>query len=304
MPHIIKKLLQFAVIVVLASCSKSENEPKQLSQAERARLSAEYKAAFKVAVMPTLDCLPFYVAKQENLFDSTKIDVRLINFNSQADCDTALIGGSVLGAPGDLIRFKSLKARGVRLDYLIQTETQWQLLASKRARVKRASQLGDKIIGITRNSACKYTVERALRIDKPKQQAYMVQINNVFMRLDMLHNNEIDAIVATEPQATQARLFGANIIYSTEKESLQLGAFAFRSKDIAKDKRKMQLSELLKGYNAAVDSINKNGIKHYSALLKENMKLTDKEIAALSNTKYEYAHKPVAKNLKAAGIKE
>lgn len=292
------------LISAVASCSKSEEEKQQMSRAEKARLQAEYQAAFKVAVMPTLDCLPFYVAKQQELFDTAIIDVRLVGFNSQNDCDTALVGGSVECSVGDLVRFRTLVAKGLQLDYLISTPAQWQLMASRRARVKKASQLGDKIIGLTRHSACSYAFDRAVSLSKPKQQAYTVPMNNVLIRLDMLHNNEIDAIVATEPQATQARLFGANVLYTTAKDALHLGAVAFRSKEMATTKRKSQLAELLRAYNAAVDSINKNGLTPYSAILKENMNMTDKEIAALPKQKYEHARRPGPKDLKAAGIKE
>lgn len=264
-------------------------------------MAAEYKAAFKVAVMPTLDCLPFYVAHQEQLLDTAKVDMRLVSFNSQADCDTALVGGSVECAVGDLVRFHALEGRGAKLDYLIQTPAQWQLLASRRARMKKASQLGDKIIGLTRHSACSYAFDRAVRLSKPKQQAYTVPVNNVIIRLDMLRNSELDAIVATEPQATQARIVGANVLYSTGKEALHLGAVAFRSDEMVK--RKGQLAEVLKAYNAATDSINKNGVAFYSEILKEKMNLTDKEIASLPKLRYEHAHKPAAKDLNVAGIK-
>ncbi len=302
MPKTIRYFLLLALVAALASCSKSDEELRQISRAEKARLAAEYKAAFKVAVMPTLDCLPFFVAYQKQLFDTTKVDVRLVSFNSQNDCDTALVGGSVECSVGDLVRFHALEGRGAKLDYLIQTPAQWQLMASRRARVKKTSQLGDKIIGLTRHSACSYAFDRAVSLSKPKQLAYTVPVNNVQIRLDMLCNNEIDAIVVAEPQATQARLAGANVLYSTDKEALHLGAVAFRSDEMAK--RKSQLAEVLRAYNAAADSINKYGVAHYSDILKEKMNLTDKEIAALPKQRYDHAHKPVAKDLKVAGIKE
>ncbi len=37
---------------------------------EKARQDSIDKASFKVGVMPTLDCLPVFVAQDEKLFDS------------------------------------------------------------------------------------------------------------------------------------------------------------------------------------------------------------------------------------------
>lgn len=293
--------LLLAVVVgaqTISSCSGSSDKTTALSKAEKAKAAAAYKAAFKVGVMPTMDCLPFFVAKECSLFDTTKVDVRLVAFNSEMDCDTALTGGSVECAVGDICRRQYLQAKGAKLDYLIQTNSYWQLLSGKRARVTRASQLGDKIIGITRYSACDMAAGRALQLDKPKQQAYSVQINNVFVRLDMLTNNEIDAIVATEPQATQARLAHARVLYSTDNDALHLGAFAFRRSE----QHDRQIPFVIKGYNAAVDSINKNGFAHYAYILKKYMKLDDKTIAALPKLKYKHASRPMTADLKKGRI--
>ena len=50
-------------------------------------------AALKVAVMPTLDCLPLFVAEHYQLFDTVNGGVRLKMYMSQMDCDTALEQG-------------------------------------------------------------------------------------------------------------------------------------------------------------------------------------------------------------------
>lgn len=34
-----------------------------------------YEAAFKVGVMPTMDCLPIYLLKDSLLYDTTKVDI-------------------------------------------------------------------------------------------------------------------------------------------------------------------------------------------------------------------------------------
>ena len=89
-------------LLLLLGCGPSKQELKE-EQARQARLEkAAYEAAFKVAVMPTLDCLPMFLLKDSLLYDSARIDVQLKLFNAQMDCDTAMIGRSVQAAVSDL----------------------------------------------------------------------------------------------------------------------------------------------------------------------------------------------------------
>ena len=83
-----KKLL-FGIIAALMcfGCGQSYEETKQKTRAQQRRLAREDSAALKIAVMPTLDCLPLFVAEDHQLFD-TIVDIRLKTFTAQMDCDS------------------------------------------------------------------------------------------------------------------------------------------------------------------------------------------------------------------------
>ena len=85
-----KLLIGIIAWLVLAACGQSYEETKRLSRQQRLKLWREDSAALKIAVMPTLDCLPIYVAKERQMFD-TAVDIRLKRYRAQMDCDTALI---------------------------------------------------------------------------------------------------------------------------------------------------------------------------------------------------------------------
>ena len=57
-------------VSLLFACGKSYEEQKRITRAERLRLAREDSLALKVAVMPTLDCLPVYLMKEGMLYDS------------------------------------------------------------------------------------------------------------------------------------------------------------------------------------------------------------------------------------------
>ena len=98
-----KLLIGMVVALLIVGCGQSYDETKRLKQEKRTRELREDSAALKVAVMPTLDCLPLYVAEEREMFD-TIVDIRLKCYTAQMDCDTALQRGRVEMAVSDLVR--------------------------------------------------------------------------------------------------------------------------------------------------------------------------------------------------------
>ena len=85
-------------VLLLMACGKSYEETKREAAENRREAMRRDSSALKVAVLPTLDCLPLYVAEYYQLFDSVHGGVRLKHFNAQMDCDTAIERGRVEGS--------------------------------------------------------------------------------------------------------------------------------------------------------------------------------------------------------------
>ncbi len=286
-----KRLLWIIVAVAaFAACGQSTEERNRLSRAERIRLQKEDSAAFKVAVMPTLDCLPLYVARYHGLFDSLKADVRLRRFTAQMDCDTALAGGSVEAGVTDVVRAQRLVGLGVPLVYVSSTDACWLLIANRNSRIRELKQLYDKMLAMTRYSATDLLADYAVDSAKVKEErVFRVQINDVIVRLEMLRNNEMDAMFLAEPQATAALLVKHNAIMDSRKLGLRLGAIAVRGDRLADTNRKKQLEAFKRAYDMACDSINKYGVGHYRRLVGEFCGV-DAAVADTIGTKMKFTH--------------
>lgn len=285
------------LLLGMAGCGHSEQKQTQLTKQDKARLDSIDRAAFKVGVTPTLDCLPVFVAYEDSLFLHQGVTVHLRRYNAQMDCDTAMMRGRVEGSVTDLIRAARMERKGTALTYPISTNLYWQLIANRKARISDLKQLSDKMIAMTRFSATDYLSDLAVDSGKPKYDVYRVQINDVGIRLRMLINNEMDAMFLPEPQATKARLEQHTVLMDSRDKNLQLGVLAFRKKALQEGSRREQLEKFLKGYNMAVDSINKNGLQKYAALLKKYCGCDDKTIKALPHLKYEHAMEPRKRDL-------
>lgn len=290
-----------AVIIATASCGPSYDEMKRHTKAEQERLRKEDSAALKIGVLPTLDCLPIYVAKERAMFDTAKADIRLVRFMSQIDCDEALKSGHIEGNVTDLVRGQRMKSQGMALDYVTATNVYWQLISNRLARIRRLSQLDDKMLAKTRFSATSLLADYAVDSAKlNRDMVFKIQINDVNLRLQMLLNNEMDAVLLPEPQATVARLYKNPVLMDSRDKDMKLGIIAFNGEKMKDKNRQEQLKEFIRGYNAACDSINKNGLKHYASEIAEYYKIDRKTLNSLPKIKFEHTKAPRQKDISTA----
>ncbi len=261
-------MIMITGMLLLAACGMSYEETKRIARENRLEALRRDSAALKIAVMPTLDCLPLYVAEQHQLYDTAFGGVRLKYFKAQIDCDTALMRRRVEGAVSDLVRTKRMERQGMKMRYATVTNAYWQLVTNRNARIRQLKQLDDKMVAMTRYSITDMLTDRAIdSVKLDRDRVYKVQINDVDVRLLMLQNNEIDALWLTEPQATVARTMKHPVVLDTRDLSLQPGVLVFREQEMRRQARGKQFDLFMKAYNQACDSIRKYGIRHYRDLI-------------------------------------
>lgn len=293
-----KKIIYVVLILFLcASCLTRQTKRAKISTDKQKQQQAR-AAALKIGVLPTLDCLPLFIAKEQGMYRALHTDVRLVEFTAQMDADTAIMGTSVEGMVSDLIRTERLQHKQhLPLQYITATGMQWQLISNKKARIKQLNQLGDKMIAMTRYSATDYLTDQALKGVKTKAQVFRVQINDVHIRLQMLLNNEMDAMWLPQPQATTAKLYHHRIINTNQVPNIQLGVIAFSTHKIKSKQRQLQVKAFIKAYNRAVDSINTHGIQHYLPIIIKYCGTNEQTVKALPSIKYQQVQKPKQKDI-------
>ena len=289
-----------ATICLISGCGQSYEETKRITRAQRLKMLREDSAALKVAVLPTLDCLPIYLAKDHQLFD-TVVDIRLKKFTAQMDIDTALTNNRVQLGVTDLVRAERMKKEGADLEYLAMTNAYWQLITNRVARITDLKHLDDKMLAMTRYSVTDMLGELAVDSAKLKpEQVFRIQINDVNVRLKMLENNEMDALLMTEPQAAQARLLKHKVLLDSRKMDLQMGAIVMQGKGMDDKNRKRQMEVFIKGYQAACDSINTFGIAHYRDLIVKYCQVKSEAVELLDKNKFVGLAKPRQQDIERA----
>jgi NitT/TauT family transport system substrate-binding protein len=277
-----KKLLWIIVTICLVvGCSESYEETKRITRAQRLKAMREDSAALKVAVLPTLDCLPIYLAKEHQMFD-TAVDIRLKLFTAQMDIDTALVNNRVEVGVSDLVRIERLKKQGDSLRYLTSTNAYWQLVTNRGARILDLKHLDDKMLAMTRYSVTDLLGDLAVDSAKLKtERVFRIQINDVNVRLKMLENNEMDALILTEPQAAAARMLKHKVLMDTRKLDMEMGVVVSQWKGMDEENRAKQLRAFMRGYNKACDSINQYGIESYAQLIAKYCRVKPEAVAQI-----------------------
>ena len=290
-----------AGLLILIGCGQSYEETKRLTRAQRMKLAREDSAALKIAVMPTLDCLPLYIAKDHQLFD-TIVDIRLKRYTAQMDCDTAMMRGRVEGLVTDLVRAERMIQLGTPLRYVASTDAYWLLISNRNQRITQLKHLDDKMLAMTRYSVTDFLGDLVVDSAKLKtERVFRIQVNDVYVRLKMLENNEMDALLLTEPQATQALLKKHKVLLDTRQEDIRMGVIAFRAKGMDDQNRKKQMEVFMRGYNDACDSINKFGVRHYKDVIRKYYVISESALKNLPDTlKFNHAEAPRQKDVELA----
>lgn len=284
-------------MTIFSGCGISNKEQKEKTRIAAAEVRRLDSLAFKMAVTPTLDCLPLFVAKDCRLFDTLGVQVHLKEMNAQMDIDEALRKGQVEGGVTDVMRAQRLMSKGVHLSYITATNAYWQLFSNKKARIKELRQLGDKKIAMTRYSATDYLANVAVDSVKPDNPVFRIQINDVIVRLKMLLNNEMDAVLLPEPQATTARIEKHPMHMDSRSKDLRLGALVVTDRVNRDERRRQQLDAFKKAYDLACDSINQRGLKHYARIIKKYCQTDDRTVAALPTLTYSHITPPREKDI-------
>ncbi len=264
------------LIFLLSACGGKSEE-----QIRREALAAD-SAALKIATMPTLDCLPLYVAQMYGLADSMGLDLRLVPFQAHMDQDTAMLRGRVEGMFTDSVRaWRMERVLHKKLRRVAKTPLTWQLLTAGRSRVKELKQIDDKLVAMTRHSSTDMLTRWAAdsaHIDTMK--LYRIQVNNINVRYDMLTTGMVDVAWLPEPLASVARKAGCRVLLDS-KGRLEPGVLVVSDSIMRDSTRRRQVEVMTALYNRGVDSIAKRGLRHYSSLISQYCNVAPEQLSAL-----------------------
>ena len=281
--------------VVMLSCRDGATPAAPAEAKQPVRHDSAVQAGLRVALLPTLDCLPFFYAGETGIYDSLGLSVELRTFGAQADCDTALLGTWADVSASDLVTVRLQRRRGHAVSAVAATDGRWSLVVSRLLRVRRLSQAKERMVAVARQSYADYLTSEALQSEgMGYDDVCRPQINALRLRLDMLYNDQVDLSVLPEPQASAARALGHRVIYTGR---VAMGCIAAKDSVLADTVRAARVRLLLRGYDEAVARLNKGGKSVALPLLHRVYELSPAAVDSLRWPKFRPLHAPADESL-------
>ena len=248
--HSAKCLVHFALCLLFLSACHNE---QTISPEELARRDS---AALHVALMPVLDCFPFYLAERTGIYERLGLDVRIRTYMAQLDIDTTLAKGHVEVGYSDLARQIMLQQDSTDVRAIASFDGSLQLITPRKARVRKLNQLKEKMVAVARHSVTDYWSDRLTDTASfARSDIFRPQINNLRIRTDMLCNATMDAVFLPEPFASEAIQRGNTLNFSTAHLNPRLVVLLATRQALDDKTRHEQIDLLLKGYDEAVSQL-------------------------------------------------
>lgn len=223
------------------------------------------KTELNIGAPNNISSLPIWIAQEDSIFDSLRVDITVKDFTDPLECDVAFAEGKTNMSITDPKRaewLKTTKQKNFTEQHSLPMP--YALVACHNARISSLQQLKDKLVAHTRNSAFSNSFGHCLdSIHLSRDSVYMVQINNPGVAMLMLHNAELDAAYLTEPYIALAKAMGHNILYKNHEQALLIAS---------PELSEAQLKNFNKAYEEALKRIRKNGVLHYKDLIARRCK--------------------------------
>ncbi|NLI91294.1 MAG: ABC transporter substrate-binding protein [Peptococcaceae bacterium] len=262
-----KTLLTFLLVFLFILANVAGCSPKSEVKTNQTTL--------KIGTMPLEDNLPILIAEKNGYFAQENLKVDLTPFQSPVELQSAFQSGQLDGMVTDMLIAAMLKSSGEDLRISSLTlgatpeEGRFAIVASPKSNIKTVPDLKGKSIGISSNSIIEYVTDGLLTAGGVKpSEVNKTTVAKLPVRVEMLLNNQIDAITVPDPQITYTVAKGAKIIAEdTKGDNLSQAVIIMRGKSL--NEKKDAVKGFYKAYAKAVDDINKSPEQFKDLLVKD-----------------------------------
>lgn len=256
-------LIAVLLITLAGACSSHKGNRPQGTDADQ-------HDTLQLALMPTLDCLPFYVAAQCGLYDSLALPVHINTYYALFDTDTAITNHRADVAYTDLIHTALLQQQGVPVYAIMQAEGTHSLVTTAAKRITRLSQLKERMVAIARHSVTDWMLDTTIAMAGiDPALVYHPQINDIVLRHRMIENGTIDAAFLPEPYVSQLKLKGHRVINHTQQLQFRPMTFVATAGILRQDSCHHRLSRLFTAYAQAATLLNNGTVADTVRLILE-----------------------------------
>lgn len=244
------RFFYLVICIVLTSCS-AQNK----------------KNVVKIGILPIADSFPLIIAEKLGFLKNENFEVKLVNFQSALEKDTAFQSGSIDAMITDVVVSSLLKKRGFDIKICFNSTAKRlemprvAILASPKNKIQRKNEHEKQEIAIASNCIIEFVTDELMKKQFPQIIYNKLNITNIPLRLSMLLEDKIMFATLTDPYLDYALSKGASIVCDDLNYGLYQIVFSCKSNIIQE-----KINFIIEGYNTAVELINSNPNKYYDNL--------------------------------------
>ncbi len=237
--------------------------------------SGGQKKELKIALLPILDVLPYYVAEAEGYFDGGGFKIRAIPVASGLSRDQLMQAGEIDGMLNEMTTTGSFNRNGVQVKILISARKAYgrfpmfRILASPKSGLRSPTDLAGVPIGVSRNTIIEYVTDRMLAAKGlSREQIIMTSVPVIPERYQLLMQGRLKAATLPDPLGKSALAAGAvSLVDDSAYPRYSVSVLSFSVKAL-KDKGE-GIRFFLKAWDRAAEKINANPEAYRALLLKK-----------------------------------
>ena len=249
------------LLFFLYSCQRKKGESVFIPSTELQPLT--------LGMLPTLDGLPFHIAKARGIYDSLGLDLTILSFNSAYDRDAAFQFKSMDGMITDYPSAVTLQAiHHTDLGIILKHDGYFCFIVSKESGINQLQELKEKNIAVSHNTIIVFATGQLLnKAGISQAEVNKPEIAQLPLRLQMLQYDQIDASFLPDPAASIAMNARHRSLISTQELGIDFTVTAFSREAINEKRREIEL--LITGYNLGIDYIKMHPQKEWKQVLIE-----------------------------------
>lgn len=218
----------------------------------------------RLAMLPIVDALPFYVAQQEGLFTKHGLEIEFIPVSSAAERDQIIAAGQADGMINDMVAVilfnrESVQLQTVRFARVADASTaMYRVMAAKDSGLNAPADLAGVPIGMSQATVIDYVTSRLLEKEGlAADQIQSIAVPKLPERMALLGSGELKAATLPEPFGSIASQAGAVVIVDDSKYP-EYGNSVISFRKAVIDQNPQAVSAFLRAIEDAVTAINQN----------------------------------------------
>lgn len=256
-----------ALALLLPSCQRADEAPPAPA--------VEGPAPLKLALLPIVDVLPFFLAEQRGYFAEAGIEVTAVPVSSALERDQLLQAGEVDGMLGELAAAAVFNRDVTRIRVVMTARKAYpdapifRVLAAPGSTAASASDLAGVPIAISENTIIEYLTDRLLQAEGlTPEQIVGRSVPAIPERFQLLMQGRIEAATLPDPLAQSAVTAGAVMVLDDAAHpEYAVTILAFRSETLRDNP--VGVRRFLEVWNRAADDINADPAEHRALLLEK-----------------------------------